>query len=308
MVGPQLCNVMDIKHLFIRGNYRGDIFFDKVDLINAWNRIWLSAEACGVIILAVEILTNHLHICAKSCTNTVGPWMCNYMHHLRMSLSLYFNYKYKVHGSLGSRRYGRANVVDPQDDGGEDLKDLIRYIIRNVTHHNITEQYQNWPYSTYGFLFDLKDKTNFITGKDIPEALKRAYLPASCIFPLQWSMTEDGLIVPPDNLFPRQELESLFNNKAYYLKCCGMITKREGEGESNERLLCTPHRPTQRITDQEIIDVVNAKSLVPVVTMSREQRKAAIKTIHKDCPNASLRQLERIFAIPYRTICYLLGK
>lgn len=328
MGGPQLCNVMDIKHLFIRGNYREDIFFDKVDLINAWNRIWLSANATGVVILAVQILTNHLHICAESCTNVGGPrlcnvnfgnpqlltndagdpWTSNFMHYLRMSLSEYFNLRYKVHGSLGGRRYGKADVIDPQDDGGDDLKDLIRYILRNVTHHGVTDQYQDWQFSTFKYTFDLMDKEDIKTGKYIPEELKKAYLPASCELRKEWSMTKEGLIVPPQSLFPRKEIETLFNNKSYYLKSCGMPTRREGEGETNERLLCTPKRQCKRVTDQEIIDIINAKSLIPVVAMSLEQRYTAIRAVHVECPAASLRQLERIFSIPFRTISYILKK
>jgi len=309
-----LCNVMDIKHLFIRGNYRTEIFFDKIDMINAWNRIWLSAHKTGVVILAVNILTNHLHLCAGKDTNTANPdslntndsWISEFMHHLRMSLSLYFNHRYKVHGSLGGRRYGRANVIDPQEDGGDDLRDLIKYILRNVTHHCISDDYQSWQFSTFKYAYNLTDEQEILTGEEIPEALKRAYLPSSCEFPKNWSMTKEGFIIPPESIFPKKVVEMLFSNVSNYLKFCEIPSRREGKGEINERPLCNHNSPNDRLSDHEIIKKVEVKYPIPIVSMSREQKLTAIKSIYTECPTASLRQLARIFAIPFSTIRFWL--
>ena len=49
-------------HLYLRGNFQQEMFFDKVDMINVWNRLWLSAEATGTQILSAEILNNHFHL------------------------------------------------------------------------------------------------------------------------------------------------------------------------------------------------------------------------------------------------------
>lgn len=275
----------EIKHIYIRGNYRWDLFFDKVDHINAWNRIWLSAKATGIEILAIEILSNHLHICIWIRTIVGRPWVSEFIHHLRMSLSWYFNHRHDVHGSLGSRRYGCGKVFDIIDDDGEDLKDLIRYIIRNVKHHGITENYQKWPFSTFRYIFNLFDESEIYQPDCIPDNLKRAYLPASCKLPKDWSMTKDGLIVPPPDIFPRKDLETLFHDVRTYLKECNTPTGREkeSEGEEQERRLGCISRPT-RITDQEIIDYIALRTSTPIVSMDKQQRKNQLLTVLKEFP------------------------
>lgn len=308
----------EIVHLYIRGNYRQDIFFDLVDFVNAWNRIWLSAEAAFVEILAVQILSNHLHICLRFRPPKGHPnpkvledqWLSNFVHHLRMSLSYYFNRRYDVHGSLGSRRYGSALVIDIEEDGGEDLRDLIRYILRNVTHHKITEDYRNWRYSTFKNIFGLADETSYLRGAEIPENLLKAYIPHSRNVPRDWAMTPEGLIIPPEELFPRAELERLFGSREAYLEACDTPTRREFErdAERHERRLNSAERNDGAVKDQTIIDYITDKSLVPIVSMTREQRAFAVKTIKKAFPAASIRQLSRIFHTPSSTIVFWLAR
>jgi len=305
----------DIIHLYIRGNYRQDIFFDKVDCVNAWNRIWLSANATGIEIFAVEILSNHLHICIRVHNRTTGDWtkpggpaLSKFVHHLRMSLSLFFNHRYDVHGSLGSRRYGSTPVVAIDEDGGDDLCDLIRYIIRNVTHHKVTDNYREWQFSTFGFAFDIIDTSDCYTGGNIPDNLRKAYFPSSCIIPQDWTISRDGIIIPPQGIFPKEDIEKLFFSKSFYLKACDTPTRREraSEGEKNERML--EFVPVKRISDQEIIDFIGNHSLIPIISMNNKQIKEAIKTIKAEMTKVSLRQLARIFHIPASTIGFWLKK
>jgi len=301
----------EIKHIYIRGNYRQDLFYDKIDYINAWNRIWLSAKATGVEILAIEILSNHLHVCVQIRTVVGHLWVSEFIHHLRMSLSWYVNHRYDVHGSLGSRRYGCGKVAEITVDNGEDLKDLIRYIIRNVKHHGITEYYHKWPYSTFRHIFDLFDESETFQQEGIPANLLKAYLPASCKFPKNWLMTKDGLIVPPPEIFPREDIEALFKDVRTYLKECSQVTSREKESEAEtqeRRLGCNRASSSSRVTDQEIIDYVSLKTSTPIISMDRQQRLNQIYNILKAFPEAGLRQVSRIMQIPTGTIRYWISK
>jgi len=299
----------EIKHIYIRGNYRQDLFYDKVDNINAWNRIWLSAKVAGVEILAVEILSNHIHICIRIRTAVGHLWVSEFIHHLRMSLSWYFNHRYDVHGSFGSRKYGCGKVEEITVDNGEDLKDLIRYIIRNVKHHGVTEEYQKWPFSTFRHVFGLFDESDIYQRDCIPNNLLKAYLPASCKLPKNWTMTKEGMIVPPPDVFPRKDIETLFRDVRTYLKECNTATSREKEceGEEQERRLgCGTS--SSRITDQEIIDFIGLRTSTPIVSMDRQQLVNQIHATHKAFPQVSLRQLSRIFQVPAGTIYYWVSK
>lgn len=306
----------ELIHFYIRGNYRQDVFFDTVDFICAWNRLWLSAKATGVEILAAQILSNHLHLCLRvhrkespeSWTRPGGPALSKFSHHLRMSLSLYFNYRYDVHGSLGARRYGKGRVISVDEDGGDDLRDLIRYILRNVTHHKITDDYGNWPYSSYRLVYGLNGNDKIYRGKDIPTNLLKAYLPSTYVLSDDLAMTADGLIVPSDDIFPKGDIEKLFISKAYYMKMCATCARREGsiEGEKNERML--EYEPRKAVSDQEIIDYIAEHSLVPIASMNKAQIKLAIKEIIRVWPKVNLRQLSRIFHAPVSSIHYWTSK
>lgn len=261
--------------------------------------------------MAIEILSNHLHLCVRIRTVVGHLWVSEFIHHLRMSLSWYFNHRYDVHGSLGSRKYGCGKVEETSVDNGEDLKDLIRYIIRNVTHHGITESYHKWSYSTFRHIFDLFDESEIYQRSCIPENLLKAYLPASCTLSKSWTMTKDGLIVPPPDVFPRKDIETLFHDVRTYLKECNTATNREKESEGEEqerRLGCNSTSSSSRITDQEIIDFVSLRTSTPIISMDRRQRQDQIHTIFKAFPQASLRQLSRIFQIPAGTIYYWISK
>lgn len=303
-----------IKHIFIRGNYREDIFFDKVDMINAWNRIWLCAYATGVKLMEVNIMSNHFHIegvfeeeTSECCTHVGSPRVCDFIHYLRMSLSYYFNYRHDVHGSLGSRRYGKADVIPIEEDKGADAKDLACYIIRNTLHHGILNNYKEWPYSTYRFVYDLFDYSNCYTTDTLPDNLRAAYFPKTVKLPKNWLFTKEGMIVPDDSVFLRSFIERLFGSKQEYEKMCETVTRRELEGENHERLLGKEtFKKREKTNDLEIIEFVSSITPVPIVKMSLDHKRTLIMLVHKQFLTVSLRQLSRIFSVPFGTIKYWL--
>jgi len=298
-----------IKHLYVRGNYREDLLFDQIDMINAWNRIWLSALATDTKIMAVEILSNHFHICAYFDDNDEGSNPSSFMHYLRMSLSQYFNHRHKVQGSFGSRRYGIGHVSDPIDDHGEDLRDLICYIHRNVRHHNVFHDYANWQFSTFSCFFgNFENPQNCFTNSNLPKSLLWAYFPKMRKIPDGVSITPKGMIVPPEKVLMRQYVQDLFGTKEKYFMVSETTTMRESGGERHENHLTSTKNKECNVTDNMISDFIKNNMNILPVEMSREVRYKAILLAKNSFPKVSSTQLSRVFGIPYGTIKRLLRK
>lgn len=289
-------------HLYLRGNYRDDIFFDKVDFMNAWNRIWIAAFETGVKIMSVELLSNHFHVVIQIVDD---KQVSEFVHYYRMSLSAYFNRRYDVSGSLGSRRYGKGNICDPMDDAGEDLRDAICYTLRNVAHHGITRNYRDWEFSTYKFVYDLADDMEIATLRSLPPNILRAYYPGKYEQHLNWLSTLTGMLIPPPSVFLRQEVEKLFADKAAYESKVAEVTRRESKPDASESKLGHETLPSEKsVSDQDIMDYIIANSRVSIVQMNRTQKQAASIACMEEFPNLSLRQLSRILRVPVSTIAY----
>lgn len=291
------------QHLYLRGNFKQEMFFDKVDMVNVWNRLWLSAEATGTQILSAEILNNHFHLSGifRSEEQRAG-----FKHHFRLSITQYHNRRYEVHGTLGTRTLKHAPLRGP-----EDIKDCICYHLRNVLHHGITSNYLDYPYSTARYVFDLTSvaQQGFYSRETLPPNLASAYLPARERLPKGWMMTREGLIVPPTGVFRADIIEDLFGgSRDNYLENLSRRTSREagdadqedgfGTDASDSRLCQTP--------DEEVVEFMKEKSMVPIPAMSREQKMAAIYQIVEQFPQVSQRLLSRLFGIPNSTLTYRL--
>lgn len=302
---------MIIRHIYLRGNYREDIFFDEIDMTSAWNRIWIAANITDTQILAVQLLSNHFHICARFDCETeyeADARVSDFIHFLRMSLSQYFNRRYDLHGSLGCRRYGKGHILDPQVDNGIDLSDVIRYILRNVTHHGITPNFEDWKYSTFRCLYDqFAEPDKCYTLHTAPKSLVRTILPYRRI-PDGWLLRKDGMIVPPSIIFPKKELEKFFGNRTLYYQACNTKTRRENDGEKHERLLGAKRFSSNKISDHDISEfILNLFHLSPV-KMARTQRREAVRKVHLAFPEVKVTQLSRILSIPPSTLKYWIKK
>ena len=314
------------QHLYLRGNYQQDMFFDKIDMINTWNRLWLSAEAVDAQILSFIILNNHFHLIVIFQNDEQRT---RFKHHFRLSITQYHNRRYKIRGTLGTRSLQHALLKNE-----DDIKDCICYHIRNVLHHGITSNYLDYPYSTARAVFSLASakQQGFYTRETLPDNLARAYLPASKELPKGWMMTIEGLIVPPKNIFRADLLEAFFNNSSEtYLDALTHRTIREAEDNGpNDGLLtgktCTPTHSasetrvcnsrtddtsasetrSERITDETVVEYVKEMCQVPIPAMNNEQKMIAIKLIIKQYPQVSIRLLSRLFAIPNSTLKFRL--
>ncbi len=299
-----------MKHIYARGNHRTDMFYEKQDLISAWNRFFLSAAATGTEIVSLVILNSHFHTGADPGARKVSgrflEGVTSFMRSLRMSLSLYYNHKNGVNGSLGAKSYGNAEVRPIEYDGGEDQRDLICYHIRNPFHHGITEDFLNWEFSTAKFVFDMTDLSQCYTRETAPKSLLERVLPSPHDLPKGWLMMKDGRIVPPSEVFRADKVEALFGTKENYLRQLQNVTRRESEGgEESDRRCCAG---SARVKDAALVNYLNDLGCLSIPQMTIDQRYQAVFILKKRYSNASSRQLARLFDIPASSILRKLKK
>lgn len=286
------------QHLYLRGNFKQDMFYDKVDMINVWNRLWLSAEATKTQILSAVVMNNHLHL---SCCFKDIKHRSNFKHHFRLSATQYHNRRYDVHGTLGTRTLKHASLKDE-----DDIKDCICYHIRNVLHHGISSNYLDYAYSTARCVFDLfnEKQQGFYTHENLPDKLDRAYLPVRVHLPKGWKMTREGMIIPPAGVFRADVVENLFNNsREKYLEVLTQRTTRETEDSDSDGIgTNASHSRIVPSKDEQVVEFIKTTFQIPIPAMNNEQKMAAIYRVIEQYPKISKRLLARIFGIPKSTL------
>ena len=288
------------QHLYLRGNFQQEMFFDKVDMINVWNRLWLSATATDTQVLSATILNNHFHLTGIFRDEDQRT---RFKRHFRLSITQYHNRRYEVSGTLGTRTLKHAELKDE-----EDIRDCICYHLRNVLHHGITTDYLDYPYSTARYIFGLAstDQQGLYTSEALPANLARAYLPARVQLPKSWMMTREGLIVPPTGVFRADLVEELFaDSRDTYLEALSHRTTREADDTGPEDGFRT-NANDSRVYDEQIVEFVKENCRVPIPAMSEGQKMAAIYQIVEQFPRANRRLLSRLFGIPNTTLAYRL--
>lgn len=314
------------EHLYLRGNLQLDMFFDKVDLVCIWNRLWLSAAATDTIILSAVIMNNHLHIVALF-KDKVGR--SRFMHHFRLSITQFHNRRYEREGMLGTRKYGHGPLNDI-----EDTMDCICYHIRNVRHHGIMSDFMNYKFSTAKFVFGLagnvpggsdgQKPTSGMEGlngqkptsgsginpeecytcKSLPENLAKAYLPTYLTLPEGWLMTKEGMVVPPKEIFRADLVEGLFETKEKYLETLSRRTRREDNDEDEPVARKRLETSKAQTLDEKVVEFVKENSRIPIPMMSPTQKMEAVYITKEAFPKVSFKCLQRIFGIPESTLRY----
>ena len=302
IVAQNASNSRVCKHLYLRGNHQQDMFHDKVDKINVWNRLWLSAKAIGVEILSVEILDNHLHLIVLL---RYEGQETEFMHHFRLSITQYYNRRYALKGMLGTRKFGRATIFD-----AENLKDCICYHIRNVLHHGISNNYLDYPFSTARYAFGLispKQRGHY-TSETLPDNLAHTYLPIREKLPEGWTVTSEGLIVPPERIFRSDLVEELFgSSREKYLKTLTHRTTREANDE-DEPCAKRESLASAQTPDETVVEFIKRESQIPLPTMSFKQKIESATNVRSEFSKISYKTLERILGIPASTIRYNIKK
>jgi len=294
------CDSRKCQHLYLRGNFKQEMFYDKVDKINVWNRMWLSAAATGVKILSLKILNNHFHLTALLQDDNQRT---RFKTHFRLSVTQYHNRRYDVRGTLGTRtlKHGILKDID-------DVKDCICYHIRNILHHGLQSNFLDYQFSTARYVFGLAgpEQQGTYSRETLPDNLAKAYLPSRQKLPMDWMMTREGMIVPPAEVFRSDIVEALFDSRESYLESLSHRTGRE-DGDNDEPQKLTPYASHSRKVlsrDEEVVQFVKENCVVPIPSMTPGQKMEAIRKIVEEFPKVSLRVLTRLFSIPYSTLRY----
>ena len=305
----------NFAHLTLRGNYHQTICYDRDDYINFWNRIILSAYDTEVKLLALELLSNHFHLVVSYESETLE----RFKRHLRMSLTHYFNKRYEMHGTLGARKMVEVRIIDPAEDGGRDLKDVISYTLRNILRHGLLDDIWKYPWSTIRIPFSTYNTDRLISIDDIPSYLAIKYFPGRVnSVPKSFMVSKDGMLHPLP-VMDIKTIEDLFRTKSQYVGFLSMnsdreIRYKEEEQEGRIKMERTGSKSAKRktITDDEIISYLTKQtadpSLLEIVTkhniiqMTLEEKKKCMVGLKQAIPYIQCSQLSRIFGIPWSTV------
>lgn len=290
-----------IQHLYLRGNFQQDMFYDFHDKTNVWNRLWLAAAATETQILSATILNNHLHLTVLLKREKQES---DFMHYFRLSITQYHNRKYQVRGVLGTRDFKRGCPKDT-----DDVRDCISYHIRNVLHHSVLSDFMSYEFSTARSVFGLESDAELpcYTSETLPHGLARSTLPARVILPKGWSMTRSGMIIPPPEVFRADIVEALFGTREEYLETLTRRTDRESAGSDEPQLVFTRlSRAKIQLPDERVSEYVKENCRIPIPSMTDGQKMEAVRRVMEEFPKVHVKLLARLFAIPYTTLRYRL--
>lgn len=130
-------------HIYNRGNNKGDIFFEEKNYNYFLNLIKFHLTPVTEI-YAYCILKNHFHILARTKEIENEKDISKAFSNLFNAYAKSINKAYKRTGSLFQDRF-RRKILDKE----EYLKTLIIYIHLNREKHGLTEDYKNYPYSSF---------------------------------------------------------------------------------------------------------------------------------------------------------------
>jgi len=156
-------------HIYNCGNNKEDIFIEEENY-----EYFLSLIKKHLLdvsdILSYCLLKNHFHLLIKTKINVGSKNISQQFSNLFNAYAKAINKKYNRTGSLFKDRFSRIKIIN------EDyLKSLIVYINTNPVHHNFTDDFSTYKYSSYTsiisdkptlllrtFVIDLfEDKENF---------------------------------------------------------------------------------------------------------------------------------------------------
>lgn len=289
----------NVWHVYLRGNFKNDMFYNQDDKINVWNRLWLAALSTGTQILSAVILDNHLHI---NVIQSDDAGVSDFMHFFRLSITQYHNHRYHVQGTLGTRTFGRAPLK-----GNEDIKDCICYHARNTLHHKVFSNFMDYPFCTARWVFGLMniDPDSCYNCKSLPSKVRKKYMPHRRYLPVGWLMTQQGMIVPPVSVLRADLVEELFGTLSHYIVELSHVTRREKDGQDTPEP-SNVSRLTRETMDNTIAEYVAAHFKTPVPCMDTEQKIRAIEHLMTVFPKAGKCTLARVFNIPRSTLLHWL--
>lgn len=137
-------------HIYNRANGKEQLFIEQKNY-NFFLKKWDKYITAYANIWAYVLVPNHFYFLIEikkrsSFPNKSEPnsFLEDQFKRLFSSYTLAFNKMYDRTGSLFQKRFKRVKV-----DSQTYLKHLIHYIHHNPIHHNFTNKYLEWEYSSY---------------------------------------------------------------------------------------------------------------------------------------------------------------
>ena len=118
-------------HICLRGNNHQDLFYTNNDLVQVVNRLAIAAKETNTDVIAFCFLHNHFHLVIKTKDKS------SFVHYFRMSLTAYFNREHNCIGNVGTRKHFSKHLLLPSLDDGDELKNVISYVLRNPLWHGL---------------------------------------------------------------------------------------------------------------------------------------------------------------------------
>lgn len=137
-------------HLFARGQRKNPIFFSKDDMgifLNILNQI---LELTDIDLHAYALIRNHYHLFVYR-NNTS---LAQFMQRLNIRYAIKFNKKNDLVGRLFAGRFGSRIVLDE-----DEIPVMINYVHYNPLKHKMTDNWQDYPFSSAGFY---EGKSNYV--------------------------------------------------------------------------------------------------------------------------------------------------
>lgn len=302
-------------HVYLNGNNYQDIFYTHHDFIQIINRMALAAHATDTKILAYLFHHNHFHLLV----HTVS--VPDFMHYFRMSLTHWFRRRYKIRGTVGMRKYGKHQVRSE-----EDLRDVLKYILRNEVRHGIASGPFEAKWSSINYYFrDEYDGCERNAGER--EALNPGvndslltdeekiahYLPRGKVLPADYLMGENGLILP-GSFLDTEAVENMFVSYKEFIKEICSLSRREILLIDREKEISGDNSHIKRmVKDSELLDftihyINEHHSEKSLPTLSTKEKYAVAAVIRKIYKKATYKQLSRLLALPVSTIYRNIGK
>ncbi|MCI1780047.1 MAG: hypothetical protein LKI53_08865 [Bacteroidales bacterium] len=250
-------------------------------------------------------MTNHFHLVVE----TEGK-PSNLIHYFRESLTAYYNGRHNKHGSLGTRKCGYRRIIDEKEDSGDDLRDIIAYVLRNPLWHGTVKDPYKYDWSSIKQYFSLPPKFN-----PLPKSHEGPYLPYGITLPKGYSMDERGLIIM-QNYVNSTRVEELFGTAANFYEKISRPSQTElkkihfEQKKHPDSLILKQKRSAtiMRISDTTITETIqkhlNELSLKKrdtphtIPQMTTEEKYRMVRLIKKEIPKSTYRQLSRIMGIP----------
>ena len=150
-------------HIFLRGNNKLPIFYDKEDYSKFFSVLRQYREPCGYNIIAWCLMGNHIHLAIQEGRESISQAMQK----IEVSFVYWYNFKYNRVGHLFQNRFGS----EPVEDENYLLK-LVRYIHMNPVRAGICKHPAEYRYCSYFYymsgkypinniIFDLISKDEF---------------------------------------------------------------------------------------------------------------------------------------------------